>query len=89
MGFASKNNDCQKQSCAIPPYWLYAQNGSTPDETHAFRRDCRYGAQSPARLPHAGGRRDPTKREIFDALKYGICRMLDDIIRELRVCRAI
>jgi hypothetical protein len=54
MGFALKSNDCQKQSCAIPPYRLYAQNGSTPDETHAFQHDCCYGAQSPARLLPAG-----------------------------------
>jgi hypothetical protein len=45
MGSISKNNDCQKQSFVIMPYWLYAQNISALDETQDFQPNCHYGAQ--------------------------------------------
>jgi hypothetical protein len=75
MGSVSKNNDCQKQSCVIMPYWLYAQNVSALDETHDFQPDCHYGAQSATR-GHEAGRQDSPKREIFVIPRCGIYRCM-------------
>jgi hypothetical protein len=53
MNSASKNNDSQNNPVSFR-HWLYTQNSSTSDETHAFRHVRRYGTQSSAWLPPAG-----------------------------------
>jgi hypothetical protein len=54
-------------------YWLYAQNGSTSDETHDFQTDGYYGAQGTARLPSVGMKAEgKTLRKAKSLVSYNV-----------------